>query len=183
MRLVLSIVVTRTVLTVRKLRSLADPSHECVTVSRVNARRPEAERGGTLGSTLGRRIMKTYQTKLAPIPLGHYNQAVSDGVTLCISTQLPIQPDQAPDNSMSIEDQTTQVLRNILAILESASLTADSLLRVTLYVTDGSSWSAVNQAFEKVLGDAKPARGILQVAGINHGFSVAGDAIASHRVT
>jgi 2-iminobutanoate/2-iminopropanoate deaminase len=127
--------------------------------------------------------MRAYQTKLAPTPLGHYNQAVSDGVTLCVSTQLPIRPDQPPDNTMSVEDQTTQVLRNILAILESAGLGPDSLLRVTLYVTDAGSWSAVNQAFERVLGDVKPARGILQVAGINRGFSVAGDAIASHRAT
>jgi enamine deaminase RidA (YjgF/YER057c/UK114 family) len=84
---------------------------------------------------------------------------------------------------MSVEDQTTQVLRNILAILASAGLGPESLLRVTLYITDASSWSAVNQAFEKVLGNAKPARGILQVAGINRGFSVAGDAIASHRTS
>lgn len=125
--------------------------------------------------------MQTFTTDKAPIPLGHYSQAVSDGQTLCVSTQLPIKPGLDPDTSMSAGEQVAQVLHNILAILESAGLGPDKLLRVTLYVTDLGAWPEVNAAYAKVLGSIKPTRGVLHVGSLNHGFTVAGDAIASHR--
>lgn len=125
--------------------------------------------------------MKSYLTDNAPIPLGHYSQAVSDGHVLFLSTQLPLVPGEKPDPAASPSEQMKQVLRNIFAVLDEAGLTPDSLLRVSLYLADIDAWEEVNDAYASVMGECKPARGVIQVAGLHKGFLVAADAVASAR--
>lgn len=118
----------------------------------------------------------------APTPFGHYSQAtVTPDGTIRVSAQLPVGGGVSP--ASSVPDQARQVLANVMAIVENAGGTVGSVAKVTLYLTDIAGWDAVDAVFGEVFGGHRPARTVLQVAGLHHGFGVAADAVAwrAHR--
>jgi 2-iminobutanoate/2-iminopropanoate deaminase len=116
-------------------------------------------------------------TAAAPKPFGHYSQAtVTPDGAIWVSAQLPV--GDAVSSDSTVADQARRALFNVLSIVESAGGRAESVAKVSLYLTDISDWEAVNAAFSDVFGDHRPARSVLQVAGLHHGFSVAADAVA-----
>jgi enamine deaminase RidA (YjgF/YER057c/UK114 family) len=111
----------------------------------------------------------------APQPFGHYAQAtVTPGGIIWVSTQLPV---GVPADA-TVEEQTHRALSNVLSIVKAGGGRVDSIARVTLYLTDIADWASVDAAFGAVFGGHRPARGILQVAGLHHGFRAAADAVA-----
>ena len=64
-----------------------------------------------------------------------------------------------------------------MTIVEAAGGTVASVLKVTLYLVDIDDWAAVDAAFAEVFGEHRPARAVIQVAGLHHGFRVAADAV------
>ncbi|QKW05159.1 RidA family protein [Streptomyces sp. NA04227] len=116
-------------------------------------------------------------TSAAPAPFGHYAQAtVTPDGTVWVSAQLPVGDGVSADSP--VRRQAQQVLANILAVVESAGGSRDSVAKVTVYVTDIAAWDAVDAAFAEAFGGHRPARAVLQVAGLHHGFRVAADAVA-----
>jgi enamine deaminase RidA (YjgF/YER057c/UK114 family) len=77
-----------------------------------------------------------------------------------------------------VPQQTRRALANVVGIVEAAGGTVGSVLKVTLYLVDIDDWGAVDAAFADVFGAHRPARAVVQVAGLHHGFRVAADAIA-----
>lgn len=138
---------------------------------------------------------ETVSTQDAPKPRGHYAQATVHQGVIYVATQLPIPPDaQNPNPSPnspgsrpsdgppamgSIEKQARLVLNNVLAIVRAGGGSADSLLRITIYVSDVAHWPAVNRVYESVLGDCCPARGVIPTGKLHLGADVAADAIAA----
>lgn len=122
--------------------------------------------------------MKTVLTDRAPIPAGHYVQATVHGDTIYTAGQLPIVPGEGPAEPGSIADQTRQVLANLLAVIEAAGGRRDSVLKVTVYVSDVSIWGEVNRVFAEVFGDHKPARTVVPVSDLHYGYAIEADAIA-----
>jgi reactive intermediate/imine deaminase len=112
----------------------------------------------------------------APQPLGHYSPAVvtPDG-TIWVSAQLPIGGSVTPDSA--VREQAHQVLTNVVAIVEAAGGSAASVAKVTLYLTDIGDWADVDAVFAEVLGVHRPARAVLQVVGLHHGFRVGAEAV------
>ncbi len=120
-------------------------------------------------------------TATAPIPAGHYSQAAVHGGVVYVAGQLAIDPATGEKLLGSIEEQTERTLRNVEAILLAAGSDLAHLLKVTVYVTDMAHWGAVNAVYARVLGDARPARAIVPVKSLNHGFLIEIDAIAALR--
>lgn len=110
---------------------------------------------------------------IAPIPNGHYSQAVEVGNTVYLSMQLPINPETKEQKPGSIEEQTKQVLNNILNIVEASGGHKRNIVKVTIYVSDIGLWEAVNE-----MGDHKPARGVVPVSSLHMGFQVGLDVVA-----
>jgi len=109
----------------------------------------------------------------APAPFGHYSPAtVSPDGTIWVSAQLPVGGD-----GVDAASQARQALHNVVTIVEAAGGTVASVLKVTLYVVDIDDWRAVDAAFAEVFGAHRPARAVIQVAGLHHGFRVSADAI------
>lgn len=122
-------------------------------------------------------LLDLVTTAAAPEPFGHYSQAtVTPDGTIWVSAQLPVGDGVSADSS--VPEQARQVLSNIVSIVESGGGTVESVAKVTLYVTDISEWDAVDTVFGEVFGDHRPARAVVQVAGLHHGFGVAADATA-----
>ena len=66
--------------------------------------------------------MKTISTPKAPAAIGPYSQAKVVNGMLYASGQIPINPATGDVDATTIEGQTEQVIANIAAVLEEASL-------------------------------------------------------------
>lgn len=118
------------------------------------------------------------RTDAAPQPAGHYAQGVIAGSHLYISGQLPIRADGAPLPDDGFEAQARQAIGNMLAILHAAGGTPDRLARVTAYIVDVANWPRFNAVYAAMLGDARPARTVVPVPELHHGYLVEIDAVA-----
>lgn len=126
--------------------------------------------------------MKSIRTANAPTPAGHYSQAIVHAGLVYVAGQLPIRPGGARGGAVgSIEEQTEQTLRNVAAILEAAGSALDHVLQMTIYVSDMSLWSDVNAAYARVMGEHRPARAVVPVKDLHHGYQIEIQAIAALR--
>ncbi|TVV70042.1 RidA family protein [Sphingomonas solaris] len=118
------------------------------------------------------------RTDAAPAPAGHYAQATIAGGTLYISGQLPIRADGAALPDDSFEGQARQAIGNMLAILAAGGGTPARLARVTAYIVGVENWPRFNAVYAAMLGDARPARTVVPVSELHHGYLVEIDAVA-----
>ncbi|MCL4810175.1 MAG: RidA family protein [Thermoanaerobaculia bacterium] len=125
--------------------------------------------------------MKTVETPHAPRPAGHYSQAVVHGGLVFVAGQLPHDVASPGRVAGDAGEQTERALRNVEDILEAAGSGLDRLLSVTVYVTDVALWPAVNAAYAKVLGPHRPARAVVPVRELHHGYLVEIQAVAALR--
>jgi 2-iminobutanoate/2-iminopropanoate deaminase len=123
--------------------------------------------------------MQTILTEKAPIPAGHYSQAIVHHDVVYIAGQLPIVPGRQDRQVGSIEAQTRQTLANLDAILQAAGSSRDRVLRVTVYVSDVKLWPSVNAEYAAFFGDHRPARTVVPVGKLHYGFDIELDAIAA----
>lgn len=122
--------------------------------------------------------MTFIQTPNAPVPGGHYSQAVVyNGITY-VSGILPIVPTGEKLTNSTIAEQTEQVLANLDAILQAAGSTRENVLKTTVYVADISVWSEVNQVYAQFFGDHRPARSVVPCATLHYGFGIELEAVA-----
>ena len=117
-------------------------------------------------------------TDRAPKPAGHYSQAVVAGRHIYISGQLPIRPDRTPLADSSFEAQAAQAIENMLEILAAAGGRPESLARVTAYIVGVEYWPRFNAVYAAMLANARPARTVVPVPELHHGFLVEIDAVA-----
>ena len=123
--------------------------------------------------------MKTILTSEAPIPVGHYSQAIVHDGLVYVAGQLPIDPRRAGFVPETIEEQTELTLRNVEAILRSAGTSLNRLLLVTIYLSDLSLWDRVNTIYSKVLGPHRPARAIVPTLPLHFGCLIEIQVIAA----
>jgi 2-iminobutanoate/2-iminopropanoate deaminase len=123
--------------------------------------------------------MQVVQTLLAPAPGGHYAQALIHDGLVYVSGQLPIGPDGEDLSRASVEEQTERALANLAAILLAAGSGLDRVLKTTVYVSDIALWDRVNAVYAGVFGGHRPARAVVPVSELHHGYLVEIDAIAA----
>lgn len=125
--------------------------------------------------------MHPISTETAPTPAGHYSQAMVHHGLVFVAGQLPIPPGAASREVGTIEEQTRQVLANVGAILEAAGSGLDRLLQVTVYVSDLALWGRFNAVYAEVMGSHRPARAVVPVLSLHHGYQVEVQATAAVR--
>jgi 2-iminobutanoate/2-iminopropanoate deaminase len=122
--------------------------------------------------------IKKITTENAPLPKGHYTQAVIANGMIFISGQLPVVPVTGERITGTVREQMLRVLENIKAIAEAAGSDIENVVKVTIYVTDIELWGEVNAVYAEFFGAHKPARTIVPVKELHYGFKVEIDAIA-----
>ena len=125
--------------------------------------------------------MRIVETPLAPLPGGHYSQAVIHNGTVYVAGQLPIDPTDRDAPPGDAAAQARRALENVRLILEAAGSGLDLVLQVTLYVSDISYWGDVNRVYAEVMGDHKPARAVVPVQELHFGYLVEIQAVAALR--
>ncbi|HEY9066838.1 MAG TPA: RidA family protein [Burkholderiaceae bacterium] len=122
--------------------------------------------------------MTAVLTDRAPAPAGHYAQAIVSGGHVFISGQLPIRPDGRPLAEDGFEAQARQAIQNMLEVLCAAGSTPRDLVRVTAYIVGVAHWARFNAVYASMLPDVRPARTVVPVPELHHGYLVELDAIA-----
>jgi reactive intermediate/imine deaminase len=120
-------------------------------------------------------------TDNAPAPAGHYAQATAWRDLVFASGQLGVRPNGEHTTGESFEVQARQALGNLLAVLAAADCGPEQVLRVTAYIVGVENWPAFNRVYAEMMGDARPARTVVPVPELHHGYLVEVDAIAARR--
>lgn len=108
-------------------------------------------------------MKKVIATKDAPAAIGPYSQAVQAGKTLFASGQLGINPATGEFAAEDVKGQTSQVFKNIRAILAEAGYTMDEVVKTTVFLADMSDFSAMNEVYATQFEGTFPARSTIAV--------------------
>lgn len=111
-------------------------------------------------------------TVLAPSPIGPYNQSVKAGGFLFISGQVAMNPATGNIEATTVEEETHQVMKNLLAILSEAGLDFSAAVKTTIFLTDMSLFASVNEVYASYLTGDFPARETVAVKGLPRGVNV-----------
>lgn len=113
----------------------------------------------------------------APAPIGCYSQAVKVGRLVFLSGQIALDPKNNQMRNEKFADELAQVFQNIQAIIEKAGGTFANVVKYTIYLTDLSLFSQVNQYMQDKLPQPFPARVTIGVASLPREASIEIDAI------
>lgn len=122
--------------------------------------------------------LKAVKTDQAPAAIGPYSQGIIASGFLFTAGQIALDPVSGQVVAGDVKAQTEQVLANLAAVLAAAGCSWRHVVKTTVFLNDMNDFPAVNETYARVLGDAKPARSTVQVAGLPRGVLVEIDAIA-----
>ena len=121
------------------------------------------------------------RTPNAPAPAGPYSQAVVSGELLFLSGQAAIDPKTGLLINGDTAAQTSQVLRNLQAVLEAAGSDLNHVLKVGVFLIDMDDFAAMNEVYLKFFGPEPPARTTIQAARLPLDARVEIDLIAQRK--
>lgn len=122
--------------------------------------------------------LNVIHTANAAAPGGHYSQAIAHAGLVYVSGQLPVRANGEHSADQPFEVQAAIALDNLMAILSEAGLEPHDLLKVTVYVVGIEHWPAFDQLYARYLGAHRPARAVVPVPVLHHGYLIEIEAVA-----
>ena len=116
-------------------------------------------------------------TKNAPEAIGPYSQAVKFGNIVFTSGQIAINPETGNVEAVTIEEQTTQVMKNLGAVLEAAGSSFEKAVKTTCFLKNMSDFAVFNKIYGEYF-TSKPARSCVAVSELPKGVLVEVEVIA-----
>jgi len=118
-------------------------------------------------------------TDAAPAAVGPYSQAViaETGKTVYLSGQIGLEPGTGELVSENFEGQVRQSFANMQAVIEAAGGTLDSIVKLTLFLTDLSKFASANSIMADIIPQPFPARSTIGVASLPKGAQFEVEAI------
>jgi 2-iminobutanoate/2-iminopropanoate deaminase len=118
-------------------------------------------------------MKKIYNTTNAPEPLGPYNQAVMAGNMFFTSGQIAINPKNGMLILDNITDETHQVMINLKAVLNSANIGFENVVKSSIFISSMEDFNDINDVYGSYFNtDNAPARETVQVAKLPKGVNV-----------
>lgn len=114
----------------------------------------------------------------APLPAGHYAQAICANGFVFVSGLLPIVPRSDRQIPEGAQAQAEQVFANLGAILRAAGTEIDRVASVQIFIPNIQIWDKVNDAYAAFFGAHKPARTIVPCGPLRHGVFLEANAVA-----
>ena len=112
-----------------------------------------------------KRVIRTDQAP-APFQGAPYSQAIKANGFVFVSGQLGLAPGGSEMVGPGIEEQTSQVLDNLEAILTEAGTGLDRLLKTTVFLANLDDFQAMNGVYKEFFPTEPPARTTVGVAGL-----------------
>ncbi|MFQ5525399.1 MAG: RidA family protein [Thermoanaerobaculia bacterium] len=122
--------------------------------------------------------MNFHHSDHAPAAIGPYSQAVSIAGFLFTSGQVALDVETGELVGDDFESQARKVLSNLEAVLASAGCTFSDVVKATVFVADLADFPRLNELYGEAMGEHRPARSTVQVAGLPKGALVEIDLIA-----
>jgi 2-iminobutanoate/2-iminopropanoate deaminase len=106
---------------------------------------------------------RAVSTSHAPRAIGPYSQAIVHGGLVYCSGQVALDPATGELVAGGIEEQTRQVLKNLVAVLEAAGSGPAGVLKTTVYLDTMADFAAMNAIYATVFTGTPPARATVAV--------------------
>ena len=115
-----------------------------------------------------------------PLKVGPFSHAVRAGDFLFITGQMPtLKNDNSKLVSERIEDQTHQVMKNLIDVLKGCGSSLDKVIFARVYLVNFQDFDKMNKVYSSYFSkDKLPARTCIGVTGLAVGASVEIDFIA-----
>jgi reactive intermediate/imine deaminase len=123
-------------------------------------------------------VKQAIHTGDAPEAIGTYSQAIKAGQTVFISGQIPLEPGTMNIVDEGIRAQTHRVFNNLAALVQEGGGNLDDVVKLTVFLTDLSDFSVVNEVMAEHFNPPYPARAAVEVAALPKGVPIEIDAIA-----
>ncbi len=114
----------------------------------------------------------------APGAVGPYSVAVSSGNMLFTSGQLPIDIKTGEITGDTAVTQAKYALDNLKTIIEKLGSDMESVVKVTIYLTDITCFAEVNEVYAQYFKGSCPARSLVEVSNLPKGAQIEIEAIA-----
>lgn len=125
--------------------------------------------------------MKTViSSKDAPAAIGPYSQAIKASGFVFASGQIPLKADGAMVDG-GVAAQTERCLENLKAVLAAAGLDLSDVVKTTVFMTDLTQFTAMNEVYGRFFAAPYPARATIQVSALPKGAGVEIEAVAALR--
>ena len=108
-------------------------------------------------------MKKVISTNNAPAAIGPYSQAIETNGMLFLSGMLPIDPSTGEIVPGGAKEQTIQIFDNIEALLATAGVTTDNIVKTTVFLDDMSLFGEMNEVYASRFSSTFPARSAFAV--------------------
>ena len=116
----------------------------------------------------------------APAPIGPYSQAISVEAQRLVFLSGQVGLDPATSSlADGVTAQTHQALDNVKAVLDSAGMTMDHIVKTTIFLADMGDFAVVNGVYDSYFASRPPARSTVQVARLPLGALVEIECVAA----
>jgi 2-iminobutanoate/2-iminopropanoate deaminase len=122
--------------------------------------------------------MQVVATDKAPGAVGPYSQAIIANGFVFLSGQIPLDPSTGSMVTGTITMETTQVLNNLKAVLESSGSDLSRVVKTTVYLKDMADFEEMNRTYAEFFKSNKPARATIQVGALPRNARVEIEAVA-----
>lgn len=122
--------------------------------------------------------MKRVHTGDAPAAIGPYSQAIETDGWLFTSGQVGIDPATGELVEGGFEAEARQVMANLGRVLGASGCGFADVVKATVYVTDMADFPTLNAIYGEAMGDHRPSRSTVEVAGLPKGAKVEVDLVA-----
>jgi len=128
--------------------------------------------------------VKTLHTKDAPEPIGPYSQGIEINGFLFLSGQIGLNP-KTGEMAVGLEQQTHQVMNNILSVLQSEGCSLSNVVKSTIYLKNMNDFAEFNKIYSDYFSkwihsekDNLPARTTVEVSALPRNALIEIDIVA-----
>ncbi|MDG2140711.1 MAG: RidA family protein [Gammaproteobacteria bacterium] len=120
---------------------------------------------------------KAIQTDKAPKAIGPYSQAIELDSLIFLSGQIPLIPETMKVVEGGIAEQTHQVFKNLEAVARESGGSLNNALKINIFLTDLTNFTAVNEIMTQYFHEPFPARATIQVSALPKSALIEIDAV------
>jgi 2-iminobutanoate/2-iminopropanoate deaminase len=123
--------------------------------------------------------MKYIESPKAVKPLGPYSQGIVANGMVFVSGTVGISPTTNSMVAGGIKEQAKQALENVKAILEAGGSGLERVLKVSVFLKDGSHFKEMNEVYTSYFGSHKPTRTTVVAGFVKDDILIEIDCVAS----